>query len=91
MDGLKDQTHPLLSFFLVNTQLVNWCRAHVDRFEWVNENAGLAFNFDFRNILHLSFCTSMLFSLTLNLHLVRASIHAGDPTKLRDTGNVPSM
>lgn len=37
MDRLNGQTPPLLSFLLVDTRLVNWCGAHDDRFEWVNE------------------------------------------------------
>lgn len=37
MDRLNGQTPPMLSFLLVDTRLVNWCGAHDDRFEWVNE------------------------------------------------------
>lgn len=36
-------------------------------------------------------CLMLPFSLTLNLHVVRASVHAGDPAELRDTRHVSSL
>lgn len=36
-------------------------------------------------------CYTLPFSLTFNLHVVRASVHAGDPAELRDSGHVSSL